>query len=167
MLHSSVSMHLCFPLGTVKLCFVLKRVTRADPWTARFDKMLNFWTTIVIQIFCISSNKSGQKSTHFESFNKHFRIYYFQVVKNSKQLIIIQLSTTPRNFRQTTCVPCCLFIGFNSLWWTRRKSLYKTIKKSLSSLIMFFSVSSISTTKKEILLQKSTEMKMEGKKSFT
>ena len=39
--------------------------------------------------------------------------------------------------------------------------------KSPSSLIMFFSVSSISRTIKDILLQKSLELKMEGRKIFT
>ena len=40
-------------------------------------------------------------------------------------------------------------------------------QKSPSSFVMFFSVSFISSTFKDILLQKSTELKMEGGKSFT
>ena len=60
MLHSPISVHLCLPLGTVKPCFVSERVTRADPQTVHFDKVLNFWATIVIQIFYILSEKSGQ-----------------------------------------------------------------------------------------------------------
>ena len=51
MLHSPFSVHLCLPLGTVKPCFVSEKVTRADPRTVRFDKILNFRATIVIQIF--------------------------------------------------------------------------------------------------------------------
>ena len=97
MLHSSVSIHLCFPLGTLKSCFVSERVTRADPQTVRFDKILNFWATIVIQNFYTLSENIGQQSTLFESLSKHFCIHYFYVVKDSKQLLIIQLSTTPRN----------------------------------------------------------------------
>ena len=96
-LHSPFSIHLCFPLGTVKPCFVLERVTRTDPRTVPSDKILIFWATIVIKIFYILSEKSGQQSTLFESFSKHFCIHYFYVVKVSKELIIIQLSTTPRN----------------------------------------------------------------------
>ena len=50
MLHSRFCFHFCFPLGTVKPCFVSGRVTRADPRPVRFDKILNFRATIVIQI---------------------------------------------------------------------------------------------------------------------
>ena len=96
MLHSPFSIHLCFPFGTVKPCFVSESVTTADPRTVRFDKILNFWATLVIQVFYILSEKCVQQSTHFESFSKHFCIHYFYVVKNSKKLLIIQLSTTPR-----------------------------------------------------------------------
>ena len=97
MLHSPFSIHRCFPLGTVKPCFVSERVTRAKPQTVRFDKIVNFWATIVIQIFYILSKKSSQQSTLFESFGKHFCNHHFYVVKDSKELIKIQLSTTPRN----------------------------------------------------------------------
>ena len=97
MLHSSVSIHLCFPFGTVKPCFVSERVTRAGPRTVRFDKILNFWATIVIKNFYILSKKSGQQSTLFESLSKHFCNHYLYVVKDSKEFIIIQLSDTPRN----------------------------------------------------------------------
>ena len=119
MLHSPVSIHLCFPLGTVKPCFVSERVTRADPRTVRFDKILNFRATIVIQNFYISSKKIGQQSTLFERFSKHFCIQYFFVVKDSKQLLIIQLSTTSRNSMWMTCVPCRLFVRFKRLWWKK------------------------------------------------
>ena len=95
MLHSPFSIHLCFPLGTVKPCFVSERVTRAVPETVRFDKILNFWATIVSQIFYILSENCGQQSTLLESFNKHFCIRYLYIVKDSK--VIIQFSTTPRN----------------------------------------------------------------------
>ena len=104
------------------LVFLSETVTRADPRTVRFDKILNFRATIVIQIFYILSEKCGQQSTLFETFSKHFCIYYFYVVKDSKKLLIIQLSTTPRNTMLVTCVPC-LFIRFKSLWWTTWKSL--------------------------------------------
>ena len=39
--------------------FVSERVTRADPQTVGFDKTLNIWATIVLQIFYILSEKSG------------------------------------------------------------------------------------------------------------
>ena len=81
----------------MKPSFVSERVTRADPQTVRFDKILSFCATIVIQHFYILSEKTGQLSTFFESFSKHFCIDYFYVVNDSKELIIIQLSTTPRN----------------------------------------------------------------------
>ena len=81
----------------MKPCFVSERVTRADPQTVRFDKILNTWATIVIQIFYILSKKIGQQSTIFKSFGEHFCVHYFSVVKDSKQLLIIQVSTTPRN----------------------------------------------------------------------
>ena len=77
MLHSPFSIHLFFPLGTVTPCFVSENVTRADPQTVRFDKILNFWATVVIQKFYILSEKFGQQPTLFESFSKHFRILYF------------------------------------------------------------------------------------------
>ena len=97
MLHSPFSLHLCFPLSTVKPCFVSERATRTDPRSVRFDKVLNFWATIVIQILYILSEKIGQQSTLFEPFSKHFCIHYFYVKKESKQLLLLQLSTTPRN----------------------------------------------------------------------
>ena len=97
MLHNPFSIELCFPLGTVTPCFVSEKVTRANPQTVRFDKILNFWATIVIQIFYILSEMSGQQSTLFKSFGKHFCIHHIYVVKDSKELILIQLSTTPRN----------------------------------------------------------------------
>ena len=81
----------------MKPCFVSETVTRADPQIVRFDEILNCWATIVIQIFYISSKKIGQQSTLFEPFSKHFCIQYSYVVKDSKQLLILQLSTTPRN----------------------------------------------------------------------
>ena len=100
MLHILVSMHFCFPLGTVKPCFVSERVTKADPRTVRSsfsNKILTFGATIVIQTFYILSGKPGQQCTLSEPFSKHFCIHYFSVVKDSKQLLIFQLSTTPRN----------------------------------------------------------------------
>ena len=167
MLHSPFSVHFCFPLGTVKPCFVSERVTRADPQTARFDKILNFWATIVIQIFYILSKKTGQQSTLFESLSKHFCIHYFYVVKDSKQPIIIQLSTTP-------AIPCKCFVfhvvcllGLNVFGGQNENPCTEPSIKSPSSLMTFLSVSCISSTIKDILLQKSTELKMEGRKSFT
>ena len=47
------------------------------------------------------------------------------------------------------------------------KSLVQIHQKKSQLLIMFLSVTSISSTMQEILLQMSTEMKMEGRKSFT
>ena len=98
MLHSPFSIHLCFALGTVNPCLVTETVTRADPRSLRFDKILNYWATVVIRIFYISSKKIGHQSTLFEPFSKHFCIHYFYVVKDSKQLLTIHLSTTPCNF---------------------------------------------------------------------
>ena len=119
MLHSPVSIHFCFSLGTVKPCFVSERVVRTESQTVCFDKILNFWATIVIQIFYILSEKSGQQSTFFEPLSKHFCIHHLYVIKDSKQLLIIQLSTTPR-------IPCRCFVfhddcffRFKSLWWTK------------------------------------------------
>ena len=42
MLHSPISIHFCFPLDTVKPCFVSEVVTRADSRTVRFDKIFKF-----------------------------------------------------------------------------------------------------------------------------
>ena len=50
----------------MKPCFVSERVTRTDPQTVRFDKILNFWATTVIEILYILSDKSGH-SLHFSS----------------------------------------------------------------------------------------------------
>ena len=96
--HSASSIHLSFPFGTVKPCFLSEKVTRADPRTVRFDKMLNFWAALVIRIFYILSEKSGQQFTIFESLSKYFCIHNLYIVKNSKNFIIIRLSTTPCNF---------------------------------------------------------------------
>ena len=119
MLHSPFSVHFCFPLGTVKPCFLSERVTKADLRTVRFDKILNFWATIVIQIFYISSKKIGRQSTLFEPFSEHFCIHYFYIVEDSTQLPIIQLSTTPSISMYMICVPCCLFIRFKNPWRTK------------------------------------------------
>ena len=94
------SMHICFPLDTEKPCFVLEMVTRADLQTVRIsfcNMMLYFWVKKVIQILYILSEKSGQQSTLFEFLSKYFCIHYLYVVKDSKELIIIQLFTTPCN----------------------------------------------------------------------
>ena len=50
MLQGPFSVHLCFPLGTVKPCFVSESVTRADPRTVHLDRILIFWAAIVIQV---------------------------------------------------------------------------------------------------------------------
>ena len=126
MLHRPFSIHICFPLGTVKPCFVPERITRAERLTVCFSvsrKILSLRATIVIQIFYILSKNSGQQSTLLESFSKQFGIHYFFVVEDSERLIMIQFSTTPWNSMQMTCVPCRLFIRFKSLRWTKRKSL--------------------------------------------
>ena len=81
----------------MKTCFVSERVVGTDPQTVRFDKILNFWATIVIQVFSILSEKSDQQSTLFENFSKHLCIPYHDIVTDSKVAVIIQLSTTPRN----------------------------------------------------------------------
>ena len=115
MLRSPVSIHFYLPLGTVKPCFVSERETRADPRTVRFsfsNKILNFWATIVFQIFYILSEKSGQQSPILEPFSSHFCIYYFYFVKHSKQLLINRLSTTPRNSRCLVFHIVCL-LGLN------------------------------------------------------
>ena len=96
-LQSPFSIHFCFRLGTVKLCFVSQGVNRVDPQIVSVHKILNFWATIVIQIFFILSEKSGQQSTLFKSFSKHFCIQYLYVVKHSEEFIIIHLYTTLRN----------------------------------------------------------------------
>ena len=119
MLHSPFSVHLCYLLGTVKPCFELERVTRSYPRTVRFDKILNFRATIVIQFLYILSEKCGQQSTLFTSFSKYFCIHYFYVIKDSKQLLIIHLSTTPRISMKIACVPYRLFIRFKFLWQTK------------------------------------------------
>ena len=85
MLHGPFSVHLSFPLGTVKPCFVSEMVTRADARTVRFDKILNFRATLVIQIFYILSKKCGQQSTLLESFSKHFCIQYFLCRKRQQK----------------------------------------------------------------------------------
>ena len=91
MLHSPFSIHFCFPLETMKPCFVWERVNRADPLTEHFSsssRILNFWAwaTIIIQIFYILSQKSGQQTTVFKSFSKHFCVQYFNVRNTAKNL---------------------------------------------------------------------------------
>ena len=77
MLQSRFSIHLRFRLSTVKPFFVSERVPRADPRTVRFDKILNFWANIVIQIFYISSKKIGQQSTFFQLLTKTSALFTF------------------------------------------------------------------------------------------
>ena len=96
-LNSPLSIHLCFPLGTATPCFLSEKVNRADPRTVQFDNFLKLWATKVIQVFYILSEKSGQQSTLFKALSKHFCNHHFYVVKDSKELIIIQFSATPRN----------------------------------------------------------------------
>ena len=166
MLHSPFSIHFCFPLGTAKFCFVSERLTTADPRTVRFDIILKFWATIVIQIFYILSEKSDQQSTLFESLSEHFCIHYFYVVTDSKKLIISR-------FPLLQAIPCrcvvfhvfCL-LGLKIFGGQNENPCREPSVKSPSSLIMFFSVSSISSTIKDILFQKSTELEMEGRKNL-
>ena len=166
MLHSPFSVRLCFPLGTVKPCFVSERLIRANPQTVRFDKILNFWAIIVIQVFYILSEKCGQQPTFFESFSKHFCIHYFYVVKDSKQLLIFQLPLL-----HATPLRCFVFhvvclLGLKVFREQNEKLCVDPSIESPSSLTMFLSVSSISSTMQDILLQKLTELKMEGTKIF-
>ena len=165
--HSPFYIHFCFPLGTVKPCFMSEKVTRTDPQTVHFNKILKFWATIVFQIFYILSEKIGQQSTLFESLSNHFCIPYFYVIKDSKQLLIIQLSTTPHKSRRCLVFHVACLLGLKVFGGQNENPCREPSIKSPSSLIMFFSVSSMSSTIKDILIQKSTELKMEGRKSFT
>ena len=137
MLDSPFTIHVCFPLVTVKPCFVLERVIRAVPQTVRFDKIFNFWTTLVIQIVYILSEKCDQQSTLFKSFSKHFCIHYFYVVKDSNQLLIIQFSTNPRNSMQVYCVPRRLFLNLK-VFGGQLKIFVENHRKSPSSQMLFF-----------------------------
>ena len=122
MLHSPFSIHLCIPLDTVKPCSVSEWVTRSDPQAVCIsfsNKILNFSASIVIQILYILSKNSGQQSTLFESLSRHFCSHCLYVVRDSKELIIIQISTTPRNSMYKTCISSCLFYRFISLWKTK------------------------------------------------
>ena len=60
----------------------------------------------------------------------------------------------------------CL-LGLRDFGGQNEKPCREPSKKSPSSLTMFFSVSSISSTIQDILFQKTTELKMEGRKIFT
>ena len=68
---------------------------------------------------------------------------------------------------QMSCVPCGLFLGVKVFGGQNENPCIEPSIKSPSSLIMFLSVSSISSTMQDMLLQKSTELKMEGRKSST
>ena len=167
MLHSPISIHLCFPLGTLKPCFVSERVTRADPRTIRFDKILKFWAIIVIQIFYNLSEKSGQQSTLFESLSKHVCFHYFMSLKTAKSLSKFTfplLHAIPSNW---LVFHVASFLGLKVFGGQNEKACGEPSLQSPSSLIMFFSVSSTSSTNEDILFQKSTELKMEGRKIFT
>ena len=166
MLQSPVSIRFCFSLGTVKPCFVSESVIKTDPRIVRFsfsNKILIFWATIVIQNFYTLSQKSGQQSTLFEPFTKHFCVHYFHFVKDSKQLLILQLSNTPRN--SMFHVVCLL--GLKVFGGQNENSRREPSIKNPSSLIMFLSVSSISNTIKDILIQNSVKLKKAGRKFFT
>ena len=154
MLHSPFSMYPCFPLGTVKSCFVSERVTRADPKTVRFDEISKFWATILIQILLTLSHKFGQQSTLFEFFSKHCSA--FNTLCRKRQ----QTASHKSSFPPFHTIPCrCLvfhvvfLLGLKVFGVQKENLCIEPSMKSPSSLNIIFSVSSKPSTIKIIMLQ--------------
>ena len=106
-----------------------------------------------------------QKSCIFCSFCKVFTLY------SSRKIVwkinVIQTSTAPHNYVQVSCAPKRLFRGFVLFWRTKWVPLSSAINKNSQFLNDILSTSSISNTMQDILLQKSTELKIEERKSST
>ena len=84
------------------------------------------------------------------------------------KLTVIQASTAPHSFVKNSCTPRRLLCRFVLFWGTKWVALNFTInKKTPNSLITFLSASWKSSIIQDIPLQRSTELKIEGKKSFT
>ena len=66
-----------------------------------------------------------------------------------------------------TCIPVVCLLGLQVLGGQNESACREPSIQSHSSLIMLLSVSSISSTIKNILFQKSTELITEGRKFFT
>ena len=106
---------------------------RADqrniPFFLSNDQILNFWTTIVIQVSYIVIKKARNKCTLFNNFDNHFCIHCVYVVKNIKEFVIFEFSNAARISMQMIGASFCLFITFVVCRWTKWTSLYITINK--------------------------------------
>ena len=129
-------------------------------------RYLEFLDSRDLPNFRLFFQKNAKNLTILQSFCKIFNLYSSR--KNIWKVTVIQTSFVPHNSMQVSCAPKCLFCGF--VLFLRRKGVslnFAFNKKSYFLRNISLSASSISGTKQDILLQKSTELKMEGRKSFT
>ena len=106
-----------------------------------------------------------QEPCIFQSFCEVFTLYSSR--ENVWKVTVVQTSTGPDNSVQVFCAPKRLICWFVLLWRTIECPWNLPSMKTPNSLITFLSASSKSSTMQQKLLQKSTKLQIEGRKSFT
>ena len=159
-----VTKQFCFTLCTVMCGLVFEWITRANP-NFFINEVLKFRKAVIFQFLHIFIRKITKNLAIFCSFCKVFTFYSSR--KNVWKLTIFQKSTVPHNSVQVFLHQDACFVGFyfpggrNENLWT-----FPSVKTP-DCLITLLCASSISSTMKHKLLQKSTELKIDGRKSFT
>ena len=149
---------------TVKFIFVLECVARAIPlqfiW---FYQLFIYRRAIIFQVFHFSILYFASKLAFFVLLAKYSAFTSFAGTFWS--------SLWPKFLRFTQFLsifftPIRVFFENVIFWRTNTVSVNILIKKNSSSLLTFLSACSISSTKQEIVFQKSTNLKMEIRTSF-
>ena len=164
MLQYPVTKHFCFTICTMKYCLLSEWVTRTTPHFIK--EILNFGTAMIFQVFHLFTHLAAKNVAFFCSFWENIHLLHhwgkcWEAHCNPKVHCSTQFPAS--FFEQQTA----WFVGF--YFFGGQKEYHWTFPsiKTPNSLIKFLSASSKSSTLQDILLQKSTEMKKEGKKSFT
>ena len=164
MLHYPVNKHLWLALCTATSGIVSEWVTEASPFFS-INEILNSGTATIIQNFLLFTRWTAKNLGYLCSFCQVCTIYISG--KNVGKLTVIQTSTNPHNSVQVSCTPNCFLGGFNLFGGRNEYPWTLPSMKTPNSLLTFEPASSISSTMQDILLQKSTDLKMQGRRSFT
>ena len=130
----------------------------------RINEISIFEAVMIIQFFLLFINEISKKLSFSCLYCKVFTIYI--VRKNVWKLTIIQTTTVPHNSLQVFLHQNACFVGLY-FFGGRNEYPFFPAKKTPNYIKLLLSASWTSSTKKDTLFQKSTVLKMEGRKSFT
>ena len=119
MVHYPVSEYFYLTICTVKCGLVSEWVTRTNPFFL-INKILNFTTVVIFQIFHLFIQKIATSLEFFCSFAKYS---LFRALERMFESSLVQTSTIPRNSVQFFCAVKPLFCGFVHFWSTKWVSL--------------------------------------------